>query len=79
VVGRSKPGSPTTAAALAQPGAQHQLTQPGHQRQATGELLADGVQPEASIGVVQRPTLSDRHDGDKLRQPGVLDIRNPVS
>jgi hypothetical protein len=26
---------------------------------------------------VQRPTLSDRHDGDKLRQPGVLHIKEP--
>jgi hypothetical protein len=30
---------------LPNPGAQHPLTQPGHQLQAAGELLADGVQP----------------------------------
>jgi hypothetical protein len=26
---------------------------------------------------VQRPTLSDRRDGDMLRQPGVLQIKEP--
>ena len=36
-------------------GGQHPLTQPGDQLQAAGELLADGVHPEAAIGVVQRP------------------------
>ena len=62
---------------LPNPGAQHQLTQPGHQLQAAAELPADGVQPEAAIGVVQRPTLSHCHDGDMLRQPGVLQIEEP--
>ena len=44
---------------------------------AAADLPADGVQPEAAIGVVQRPTLSNRHDGDMLRQPGVLQIEEP--
>jgi hypothetical protein len=58
-------------------GAQHPLAQPGDQLQAAAELLADGVQPEAAVGVVQRPTLSDGQDGDMLGQPGVLQIQEP--
>jgi hypothetical protein len=45
--------------------------------QAATELLAEGVQPEAAIGVVQRPALGDREDGDMLGQPGVLQIQEP--
>jgi hypothetical protein len=29
---------------------------------------------EAAFGVVQRPALGDREDGDMLGQPGVLQI-----
>jgi hypothetical protein len=45
--------------------------------QAATELLAEGVQPEAAIGVVQRPALGDREDGDMLGHPGVLQIKEP--
>jgi hypothetical protein len=64
---RSKPGViDPQRQPLPNPGPQHPLTQPGDQLQAAGELLADGVHPEAAIGVVQRPTLSDGQDGDLL-------------
>ena len=62
---------------LPNPGPQHPLTQPGHQLQAATELLADSVHPQAAIRVIQRPTLSHRHDGDMLGQPGVLQIQEP--
>ena len=58
-------------------GGQHPLAQPGDQLQAAAEFLADGVQPEAAIGVVQRPTLGHGQDGDMLGQPGVLQIKEP--
>ena len=62
---------------LPNPGPQHPLTQAGHQLQAAAELLADSVHPQAAIGAVQRPTLSDGQDGDMLGQPGVLQIQEP--
>jgi hypothetical protein len=58
-------------------GPQHSLAQPGHHLQAAGELLADRVQAEAAIGVVQRRTLGEGQDGDVLGQPGVLQIKEP--
>jgi hypothetical protein len=45
--------------------------------QAATELLAEGIHPEVAIGVVQRPALGDREDGDMLGQPGVLQIKEP--
>ena len=45
--------------------------------QAATELLAEGIHPEVAIGVVHRPALGDRKDGDMLGQPGVLHIKEP--